>query len=245
MYVVFNSWFASYFWEWDVENAFLRAPLAAKGYGLVNLWSDTPVWVLHHMALGKTIGYSARVSQNNNGYYNLYGDPAGQLPPTSFRRGVHMSLMGDPTLRMHMVTPPTTLLAAAHGRRAGQPKLGRGAASGPAGLQCLPRQFRGGTVYAVERRVCDRHELHRRESTERKLQLPGKGHPAGNGFGQRGPYTQCEPGTLMTSRRREFCAGRESWPPPTQVTVVFDQPVNLASAQTAANYQLSGGLLDR
>lgn len=103
---VFNAEFASYFEEWDVRDNFLRAPLAAKGCALTDVWSDNPAWVFMHMGMGKPIGFSTRVSQNNNSYYNIPGYPG--LPNS--RRGVHMALMGDPSLRMHVVAPPSTLL---------------------------------------------------------------------------------------------------------------------------------------
>lgn len=103
---VFNATFASYFEEWDVTNNFLRAPLAAKGLALTDVWSDNPAWVFMHLGMGQPIGFSARVSQNNNSYYNIPGYP--NLPNS--RRGVHLALMGDPTLRMHIVAPPANLV---------------------------------------------------------------------------------------------------------------------------------------
>ncbi|MDB6017302.1 MAG: hypothetical protein JWR19_1791, partial [Pedosphaera sp.] len=105
---VFNTTFASWFVEWDVTDNFLRAPLAAKGYALCNVWSDLPAWVFMHMAMGKNIGFSTRVSQNNNSYYNIIGYVG--LPAT--HRGVHIALMGDPTLRMHTVSPISGLSGA-------------------------------------------------------------------------------------------------------------------------------------
>lgn len=104
---VFNSEFASYFEEWDVTDNFLRAPLAAKGYALTDVWSDNPAWVFMHMGMGRPIGFSARTSQNNYNYYAIPGYP--NLPES--RRGVHMALMGDPSLRMHIVTPAANLTA--------------------------------------------------------------------------------------------------------------------------------------
>jgi hypothetical protein len=102
---VFNAEFASYFEEWDVTDNFLRAPLAAKGNALTDVWSDNPAWVFMHMGMGKNIGFSTRISQNNDTYYNVPGYP--NLPNS--RRGVHMALMGDPSLRMHVVAPPANL----------------------------------------------------------------------------------------------------------------------------------------
>lgn len=93
--VVFTMLFGSYFGDWDTQNNFLRAPLATTTYGLTDAWSGRPLWYFHHMGLGNEIGYSARATQNNTGIY------AGAYGPA-----IHVALMGDPTLRMHVVAPP-------------------------------------------------------------------------------------------------------------------------------------------
>src|SRR6185436_8869270 len=89
---VFTMFFGSYFGDWDNESDFLRAPLGSTTYGLTAAWAGRPHWFFHHMGLGETIGYSTRLSQNNNGLYS---------PVSSGSRQVHIALMGDPTLRMH------------------------------------------------------------------------------------------------------------------------------------------------
>ncbi|MBM3860097.1 MAG: hypothetical protein FJ395_10645 [Verrucomicrobia bacterium] len=104
---VFTSLFGSYFGDWDRANVFLRAPLAgnARGnsYGLTCFWSGRPSWFLHHMGMGETIGYAARLSQNNSSSgYQYYG---------SSTRGVHVGLVGDPALRFYAVPPPKNLTA--------------------------------------------------------------------------------------------------------------------------------------
>ncbi len=102
---VFLILHGSYFGDWDFENNFLRAALATPSYCLASSWAGLPHWFLHHMALGETIGFSTRLNQNNAGLYrNMENLSAGQ---------VHISLMGDPTLRMHAVTPPGALSATA------------------------------------------------------------------------------------------------------------------------------------
>jgi len=91
---VFSMLFGSYFGDWDSQDNFLRAPLA-QGRTLTNAWSGRPHWLLHHMGLGENIGYSARLTQNNNSlYFFSYG-----------ARFVHIALMGDPTLRNDVVAP--------------------------------------------------------------------------------------------------------------------------------------------
>ncbi len=99
---VFTFLFGSYFGDWDNQNNFLRTALGS-GTTLTNIWMGYPNWYLHHMGLGETIGHGTVLSQNNaNGHYE----------PTNWQAGrVHMALMGDPTLRMHIVAPPTNLTA--------------------------------------------------------------------------------------------------------------------------------------
>jgi hypothetical protein len=103
--VVFTMFFGSWFGDWDSQNNLLRAALATPTYTLANAWAGRPHWAFHHMALGETIGFSARVTQNNSSTYSA----------NTAMRYVHIALMGDPTLRMHVVAPPTNLLAAANG----------------------------------------------------------------------------------------------------------------------------------
>ena len=57
--------FGSYFGDWDSPNNFLRAPLATPTYTLTSAWAGRPYWMFHHMALGETIGFSTRLTQNN------------------------------------------------------------------------------------------------------------------------------------------------------------------------------------
>jgi hypothetical protein len=101
---VFTMFLGSYFGDWDNESNFLRAPLGSTTYGLTAAWAGRPHWFFHHMALGETIGYSTRLTQNN-GSDGLY---AAQNIGT---RSVHVALMGDPTLRLHPVAPPSSFKA--------------------------------------------------------------------------------------------------------------------------------------
>jgi hypothetical protein len=104
-HAVFTMFLGSYFGDWDNESAFLRAPLGSTSYTLTAAWAGRPHWFFHHMGLGETIGYSTRLTQNNskNLYKNQVNYSAG---------GTHVALMGDPTLRMHPVIPPSNLQAA-------------------------------------------------------------------------------------------------------------------------------------
>lgn len=98
MKAIFTPMFGSYFGDWNYKNNFLRAPLCADEPSLATFWAGRPNWFLHHMALGENIGYSTRLSQNNNGTF--YATP---IP--SLARIVTTALMGDPTLRTEYVKP--------------------------------------------------------------------------------------------------------------------------------------------
>jgi hypothetical protein len=87
--IPFNLLFGSYFGDWDNANAFLRAPLASKGLGLVAIWAGRPYVYLNSLAAGANIGDMYRSSANVPAY--SFGNAVGQ-------RGVHMALMGDPSL---------------------------------------------------------------------------------------------------------------------------------------------------
>ena len=95
---VFALLFGSWNGDWDHEDNFLRAILATKDYGLTAAWSGRPHWFVHPMGLGETIGYCARLTQNNTGLYQNQINNAANL--------IHIALMGDPTLRLHPVAPP-------------------------------------------------------------------------------------------------------------------------------------------
>lgn len=91
---VFSMLFGSYFGDWDSTDNFLRAPLCS-GWTLANAWAGRPHWSFHPMGMGETIGYCARLSQNDTSIGG-YGT-----------RFVHIALMGDPTLRQHVISPPS------------------------------------------------------------------------------------------------------------------------------------------
>lgn len=108
----FVSLFGSYFGDWDVTNNFMRAPLAGNatgdGMGLCCFWAGRPTFWMHHMATGNTLGYSMRVSMNSQ--WSAFTSPS--YSPANFGEGgTHCGLLGDPSLRMHVVEPPRHLFA--------------------------------------------------------------------------------------------------------------------------------------
>lgn len=107
---VFMQLYGSYFVEWakggitGTTNHLLRAPLANAGMPLATCWTGgSPRWYFHHMGLGESIGFSNHAESNNTVIY----DPGNN----QLLGGVHMALMGDPSLRLHMVYPVTQLTA--------------------------------------------------------------------------------------------------------------------------------------
>lgn len=109
---VFCGLFGSYFGDWDVTNNFLRSPLAGTqdSLGLTNAWSGRSQVHYHHMALGETVGYCMRYTQNaNSSTFN------GDWFQNNNAKGVQMNLMGDPTLRLHTVRPGAGLVATSNG----------------------------------------------------------------------------------------------------------------------------------
>lgn len=93
---VFTQLIGSYFGDWDTQNNLMRCALAGIGAILTCHWGGRPQHFLHHMAIGKTIGYSTRVTMNNKGQYF----------PAGFSMGrVHQALMGDPSLQADYLLP--------------------------------------------------------------------------------------------------------------------------------------------
>ncbi len=102
---VFTLLFGSWFGDWDHEDDLLRSILAAPACSLATAWSGRPHWFVHPMGLGETIGYTARLTQNNTGLY--------QNEVNRSANEVHIALMGDPTLRLHPVAPGGALRSTA------------------------------------------------------------------------------------------------------------------------------------
>ena len=93
---IFTMLAGSYFGDWDQQNNILRAPLCNSA--LTSAWGGIPKWYVHHMALGKNIGYGAKLSMNNvtdfwNGGFNMSDNK------------IHVALLGDPTLKMRHLSP--------------------------------------------------------------------------------------------------------------------------------------------
>ncbi|MFN0213762.1 MAG: hypothetical protein ACKVT2_05860 [Saprospiraceae bacterium] len=101
---IFTLLFGSYFGDWDYPNNFMRAAIASRTC-LATTWANRPNWVFHHMALGEHIGYAAQITMSNAGLYT----------PKFWGLYVHNALLGDPTIRMHVLPPVENLSASQAG----------------------------------------------------------------------------------------------------------------------------------
>ncbi|MBX3045011.1 MAG: T9SS type A sorting domain-containing protein [Candidatus Kapabacteria bacterium] len=108
---VFTMLFGSYFGDWDIDNNFLRAPLATNPMALTCSWAGRPHWYYHHMAFGYPIGYSALLSHNNTNTYKPNIVYTAQYPNGVIfsigMRNIHTALMGDPTLKLSPYSVPS------------------------------------------------------------------------------------------------------------------------------------------
>ncbi len=106
---VFSMNFGSGKLRFSNPNNTMKAMLAQQWYGLATGWGGRPTWQLHHMALGKSIGYSHMRTVNNGavsqgGFASLEYTPTGMYP---WINPIWVNLLGDPTL--HPFPLPTIM----------------------------------------------------------------------------------------------------------------------------------------
>jgi len=108
--VVFAMLMGSLSGDWDTPDNVVRAMLASQPMCLAVGWGGQ--WYFQHMAMGQTIGYAVRLTQNNRGFYpNPWATPYSD----NLQAMVHIALQGDPTLRLMPVSAATGLTAVAAG----------------------------------------------------------------------------------------------------------------------------------
>lgn len=98
---VFLTLLGSFLGDWDSTDNILRAALASQPSMLASCFNGRPYWLFHRMGLGETIGDAALLTQNNINNYPAQGGQG--------RHGVHIALMGDPTIRIYPILTPTNL----------------------------------------------------------------------------------------------------------------------------------------
>lgn len=92
--IVFYELLGSWFVDWNLQNDFMRATLATPNYGLAVVWSRFSKWRFYPMAMGFPIG-SALLSTCNEIEKNRDRDR-------------YLAILGDPTLRLPILAPPTS-----------------------------------------------------------------------------------------------------------------------------------------
>jgi len=97
--------------KWHNVNNPIRMLLAQPDWGLAAGWGARPAWHMHQMAAGWPVGRSHQRTVNNahNGGEFV---PGGNY--THLESQVHINLMGDPTLRMHVAQPPLNPAVSRH-----------------------------------------------------------------------------------------------------------------------------------
>ncbi|MBL7807091.1 MAG: hypothetical protein JNN28_04730, partial [Saprospiraceae bacterium] len=102
IFSVFASLYGPYFGDWDYEtDPLMPALLASKGGVLAVNWGGRPQWLKQGLAAGETMGYCLLETQNAQ-----FNDASGSSNAES---GIHISLLGDPTLRARIVPPARNL----------------------------------------------------------------------------------------------------------------------------------------
>lgn len=126
---IFTLWFGSYFGDWDSQDNFLRAAIAAPGAALTAVWSGRPQYHTQGMGMGGTAGESLVDSwqQANDG----------TASPGYFPRSAHLALMGDPTLTLRSVPQPENMIRSTSS--SGLPLLSWSAPPGTAGVHLWRR----------------------------------------------------------------------------------------------------------
>ena len=113
---VFCINFGSHKQDWDQGNNTMRAILAQPDWGLTCCWGARPAWFFHHMAAGLPVGYSALRTLNNS--YPLNSNYIDYYPNGDYdwlAGYVTTNFLGDPTLRLDPVVPPSNVAIAASG----------------------------------------------------------------------------------------------------------------------------------
>jgi hypothetical protein len=96
---------ASFMCNWDFRtNNFLRSMLVSTNYGLAAMWFNGNSWPLHVVALGDILGKALQ--------YQIANVAA---PNFNHHKTRELNVLGDPTLRLHALVPPSQCVATRNG----------------------------------------------------------------------------------------------------------------------------------
>jgi hypothetical protein len=92
---------ASFMGDWNLTtNNYLRALIATPNYGLASMWTRHALWRIDAMGTGEHLG-ACELRMTNDPKDSFYD------------RSRELAIMGDPTLRLHILTPPANVSAVA------------------------------------------------------------------------------------------------------------------------------------
>lgn len=114
---VFSLNFGSHKQKITRKNNYMAVMLTQPWYGLATGWGARPAWQLHHMALGKSIGYS-HLRTVNNGTRTFGGEETLEYTPTgdyTWINPIWVNLLGDPTIHPFPLQPVKELRAEMRG----------------------------------------------------------------------------------------------------------------------------------
>jgi hypothetical protein len=98
----------SHMGNWDHTDDFLRSVLAIPTMGLACCCiAGHPHAFYHRMGLGEPIGDGIRLTMNNSTLYRVQSN--------DFARAIYIELLGDPSLRLDPIAPPSHLTAVPNG----------------------------------------------------------------------------------------------------------------------------------
>ncbi len=103
---IFSMLFGSYFGDWNTSDNLMRSAMA-NGKLLTTAWAGRPNWFFHHMGMNNPIGYSTQLSIENS---SKTGAPMYDTEGM-YGNGIHMALLGDPTLRSEYLPVVNDLVA--------------------------------------------------------------------------------------------------------------------------------------
>jgi hypothetical protein len=99
----FFTLLASFMGDWNLRSDnYLRSLLATPNYGLASMWTRFALWRVDSMGLGEHLGTA--LTRMVNAPKNVFYDQSRDL-----------TILGDPTLRLHILNPPAPLLLVSSG----------------------------------------------------------------------------------------------------------------------------------
>lgn len=120
--VAFYFSYGSYFGDWNLNvDNWLKALLCLPNSGLASLYYYPNKWRLEKMGLGAPIGVGMQEFNDQSKYSNYTRFPTGAIIPfyhESFGPPRMLSILGDPTLRIHILPPASQPGSSTQGRQA-------------------------------------------------------------------------------------------------------------------------------